>query len=349
MTYVSDHLIEAMGFHPNVESSELDATFFSLHVFEFHGINLPGDGAAKFEGEIAGVSYAAAIGVSINALSTMLASGEYVDEEAKWQSEKAARPPYLMVRFGPTSVHSAMPRHIMAQNQDLHTYDAFRPAIVEMQNLEATALPNIVTAAVVALTSPDRPHVRLRAVDRAFFGITTDGKTLHDIRLTLSASLTTSANISDGDLSTALESANSVASKTDAKVAKLFHLALGEDDPLKRFLYFFLSIEVQTHRTFKTIDHKKHIDMLSSHHNRIQITSTSFFGDAVRSWTNLKDRFIWCAHCVWTDLKQSDISEFARLKRIRDSIAHGDIAAPNTSDVTAIEKLAIRLQQQHTR
>lgn len=120
---------------------------------------------------------------------------------------------------------------------------------------------------------------------------------------------------------------------------------MAEEDALKRFLYFFLSIEVQVHRTFKTIDHRAHLDALSLLDNQIQITSTSFFGDAVKRWTNLKDRLIWCARCVWTDLTQADIIEFARLKRIRDGIAHGDIATPSIGDVTAIENFAIKLQQ----
>jgi hypothetical protein len=143
-----------------------------------------------------------------------------------------------------------------------------------------------------------------------------------------------------------LETAKELASLVDSTVANFFRLALGEEDPLKRFLYFFLSIEVQTHRTFSKIKHLEHLGNLSSPTDRIQLTSVSFFGETIRSWTNLRDRFLWCAHCVWTGLDQSDVTEFARLKRIRDGIAHGDIATPPGGSVLAVEKLAIKLQQQ---
>ena len=346
MAQVSDHVIKAMGFRTNDERVELSATFFSLCVFEFHGINLPDGAFANIEGQIAGVNYAAAIGMSVNELCIALLNDDFVDDEPTWKDEKKCSPPYLMVRFGPTSTHSATPNHLMSLNDDHHTYDTFAPAKAEIQGFEVKALPSVVTASVVALSAHDRPHIRIRNVDRAVFGIAADGKTLHDIRFSMSATLSVSSAITTDALVGSFEAAKGLASSVDSTVANFFRLALGEEDPLKRFLYFFLSIEVQTHRTFSKIKHLDHLASLRLPTDRIQLTSASFFGDSIRSWTNLKDRFIWCAHCVWIDLVQSDVTEFARLKRIRDGIAHGDITAPSGSDVLAVEKLAIRLQQQ---
>ena len=104
MAQVSDHVIKAMGFQTNDGSVELSAFFFSLHVFEFHGINLPDGGFANFEGQIAGVNYAAAIGMSVNELCTELWNDDYADDELTWQDEKKCSPPYLMVRFGLVTV-----------------------------------------------------------------------------------------------------------------------------------------------------------------------------------------------------------------------------------------------------
>lgn len=346
MAQVSDHVIKAMGFQTNDGSVELSASFFSLHVFEFHGINLPDGGFANFEGQIAGVNYAAAIGMSVNELCTELWNDDYADDEPTWQDEKKCSPPYLMVRFGPTSTYTATPSHLMMLNDDHHTYDTFALAKSELQGFEDKALPSVVTASVVALSAQDRPPVRIRNVDKAVCGVTLDGKSLHDIRFSMSATLSSSASIAIDVLVSSLKSAIAIADAVDPKVANFFRLALGEVDPLKRFLYFFLSIEVQTHRTFAKIKHQEHLANLSFPTDRIQLTSASFFGDSVRSWTNLKDRFLWCAHCAWTDIVQADVSEFVRLKRVRDGIAHGTLTIPLGNDVIAVEKLAIRLQQQ---
>jgi hypothetical protein len=343
---VSDHVIKAMGFQPNDEGIELTASFYCLHVFEFHGINQPEGGFASIDGQIADVEYAAAIGMSVNELCNALLNDDYAEDEPTWQDEKKCGPPYLMVRFGPTSTHSAIPGHLMMLNNDHHTYDTFALAKSELQVFEDKALPSVLTASVVAVSADDRPHIRIRNVDRAVCGKTPDGKTLFDIRFSMSATLSVSRAITNDMLVRSLDSAKAIAAEVDPKVAKFFRLALGEDDPLKRFLYFFLSIEVQTHRTFGKINHHEHVANLSFPTDRIQLTSASFFGDSVRSWTNLRDRFLWCAHCVWTDLTQPDVLEFARLKLIRDGIAHGDITSPSGGDVFAVERLAIRLQQQ---
>lgn len=284
--------------------------------------------------------------MSVNELCNALLSDAYADDEPTWQDEKKCRPPYLMVRLGPTSTHSATPRHLMMLNDDHHTYDTFAPAKSELQGFEDKALPSVVTASVVALSTHDRPQIRIRNVDRSVFGITEDSKTLHDIRISVSGTLSVSSAITTDELVGSLETAKGLAVSVDSTVANFFRLALGEEDSLKRFLYFFLSIEVLTHRTFSKIKHLEHLSNLSSPTDRIQLASASFFGDSIRSWTNLRDRFLWCAHCVWTELDQSDVAEFARLKRIRDGIAHGDVTTPAGGDVLAVEKLAIKLQQQ---
>lgn len=346
MVWISDHVIAAMGFQTNDDGIELSASFFCLHVFEFHGINLPDSGFASIEGQIAGVKYSAAIGMSVNELCTALLNDRYVDDEATWQDKKKCSPPYFMVRLGPTSTHSVTPRHLMSRDDELYTYDTFANAKSEINGFVNKALPSVVTAAVVALSANDRSQIRMRNVDMAVSGKTADGKTLHDVRFSVNATLSVSSGITTDELVASMEVSKGLASSVDSKVANFFSLALAELDPLKRFLYFFLSIEVQTHRTFSTINHLDHLSNLSFATDRIQLTSASFFGGTMGSWTNLRDRFLWCAHCVWTGLEQPDVTEFARLKRIRDGIAHGDITTPSEDDVFAVEKLAIKLQQQ---
>ena len=127
-------------------------------------------------------------------------------------------------------------------------------------------------------------------------------------------------------------------------MARFFHLALYDDDPLKKFLYFFLTIEIAIHVTFRKIDHASNLSALVAAPDRIAVSTQTFFVKQHKKWTNLRDRFVWCALCVWTHLGDADIEEFARLKRVRDDIAHGSIETPPYSAVTGAEKFAAKLQ-----
>jgi hypothetical protein len=46
---------------------------------------------------------------------------------------------------------------------------------------------------------------------------------------------------------------------------------------------------------------------------------------------------------VWKHLNVDDIREFQRLKKIRDDIAHGNIAEPAPGSALAAERLATKL------
>jgi hypothetical protein len=128
------------------------------------------------------------------------------------------------------------------------------------------------------------------------------------------------------------------------KVARFFQLALDEDDPLKKFLYFFLAIEIETHATFAKIDHARNLSVLIAPPNRVAVSTQDFFDRQRQRWANLGDRFMWCVLCVWTHLCDADVEEFRSLKKIRDDIAHGSIATPPHSAVAGAQKLAAMLQ-----
>jgi hypothetical protein len=128
------------------------------------------------------------------------------------------------------------------------------------------------------------------------------------------------------------------------KVSYFYHLALKEDDPLKRFLYLFLTIERQIHAAFKSTDHDVHMAGLVRVPERVQATGTSFFVIQHESWKSLQERFAWCALTVWTHLTDDDVNNFATVKRVRDQLAHGEIATPPAEAVALVERVAAKLQ-----
>jgi len=146
------------------------------------------------------------------------------------------------------------------------------------------------------------------------------------------------------DLQGLLDRAISLATRMNPKVSRFYSLGLNESDPLKRFLYLFLTIERQTHATFKAIDHGVRMAELARVPPRVNSVGTSFFEAQSEKWRSLQERFIWCALTVWTHLTDVDVENFTKVKKVRDQIAHGEIAAPPPEAVQLVERVAGKLQ-----
>lgn len=169
-----------------------------------------------------------------------------------------------------------------------------------------------------------------------------------DFRLHMSASAYVSSKFDRQRVEEKLAAGVGIASAINSKMARFLHLALEESDSLKKFIYFFLAIEIETHATFRKIDHTANVSALITVPDRMAASAQGFFEGQHQRWTNLRDRFVWCALCVWTHLRDTDVEEFKRLKEIRDDIAHGSAATPPAEAVTAIELLALRIATPQT-
>lgn len=332
-----------MGLRPLSPSRPLAAVFHSLHVYEVRGFTLEAPSLEPISGSVAGFAYTLSVGSSVNAICLRIVQDDYANSEEEWQKERKCTPPYLVVHLGPTTKHESIVSHAKEEGRTITTYNSFPAARAELKVLEDKVLPPLLSALACSFSTND-PAVRFLPIDRAAFGITPDGHTVHDFRLQASASMYESSKLEATQIEGRLASGVNIASAMNPKVARFFQLALDEDDPLKKFLYFFLAIEIETHATFKKIDHATNFSVLITAPNRVAVSTQDFFDGQRQRWTNLRDRFVWCVLCVWTHLCDADVEEFRRLKSIRDDIAHGSIATPPHSAVAGAEKLAAKLQ-----
>jgi hypothetical protein len=224
-----------------------------------------------------------------------------------------------------------------------YTRTGFPQARAQLHAWGQEVLPSLL-AGLASSFSLQEPPVKFVPTDRAVYGITNEGRTVLDTRVTVSASAYVSTRVSAEQAADRLAFAMDIASGMKQKVARFFHLALHEDDPLKRFLYFFLAIEIETHATFSMIDHASQLSSLVLPPEHAAATTKAFLDGQRQKWTNLQDRFVWCLICAWPHLSDSDAEEFKRLKTIRDAIAHGSLATPPADAVRTVEKLAAKLQ-----
>lgn len=340
---LSNYALEQMGFRRANPDDVPTAEFHSLHIFEAMGLILEKDALIEAQGVISGVSYHVALGTSVNAVARRLISDDLTDDEEQWLIAHKCTPPFLMLHVGPTARHTMTGVYVKLEEGRVTTYDGFLPARAEVKKLEAGILPNVLSALTCEF-SRFHSSVKFKRVTRDVFGITPEGKTLHDFGIEFRGVGTTARTISATDATQYLARTTTLAASMSPKISGFFQLALEEDDPLKRFLYFFLTVERQTHATFASVDHRGHLTSLTNGPARVRTSMADFLVAQSERWKALQERFIWCALSVWTQLTDADVDSFKKIKRVRDQLAHGEIATPPEDSVLAVEQLAKKLQ-----
>lgn len=320
--------MEAMGFREVVAQGAIVASFMSVTVYEARGITLPEGFAEALKARVAGSDYRIAIAHSVNAGCQVLTGDDFDESEPEWRKRVKSNGPFALIAVGPTDfVECSAGRLMRHEDGSITTYDSFPHLRDALRALEERVIPPVLAATTCALNEPDR-YVALRKLERASSARCSDGTPLHDIRIDVKAEAYVSRSLDDITLSNRLSDVVKRAPKLNQRAARFFTLGVGEDDQLKRFLYFFLALEVETHAVFGRIDHQAQTTQLLSGTASPAATTLSLVGSQVAALTNLFDRFVWCAACTWTDLTEADIALFKELKTARDAIAHGRASEP---------------------
>jgi hypothetical protein len=308
-----------MGFRRRREDEHLSASFFSVSAFEVQGISNSLGLLLDASGVIDGVNYKLAISDSLNTAARKVASDSFADDEQAWVHEHTCSPPYLLIYVGPTAAHSMSGEFLKEGALAVETYEAFVSARRELRDMEGKVMPPLLAA--LSCTFGTLQHVvRLRELEHDVVGRTPEGMMVCDFGVELRGELRVSQSVPLPDLQGLLDRAISLATRMSPEVSRFYSLALNESDPLKRFLYLFLTIERQTHATFKTIDHGLRMTELTQVPQRVNSVGTSFFEAQSEKWKSLQERFIWCALTVWTHLTDIDVESFTKVKKVRDQL-----------------------------
>lgn len=335
--------MEAMGFREVVSQGAIVASFMSVTVFEARGITLPDGFAQALKAQVAGADYRIALGQSVNAGCRVLTGDDFVDSETEWRKRVNTNGPFLLVAVGPTAfVECSDGRLMRHEDGSITTYDSFPHMRDALRKLEDRVLPPVLAAATCALCDSDH-YVTLRRLERAASARCSDGTPLHDIRIDVKAEGFVSRSFDETGLNSRLSDVAKKAPSLNQRASRFFALGLGEKDQLKRFLYFFLSLEVETYAVFGRIDHHAQTAQLLAAGTSPATPTLNLVGSQVAALTNLFDRFVWCAACSWTGLTDTDISLFKALKNARDAIAHGRASEPPSGYALSAELLARKI------
>lgn len=329
-----------MGFREVVAQGAITASFMSVTVYEVRGITLPEGFAHAVEARVAGADYRIAIAQSLNDGCKNLTGDDFDESEPEWRKRVKSDGPFFLVAVGPTDfIECSAGRLMRHEDGSVATYDCFPHVRTALRAIEDRVIPPALAAATCALNEPDR-YVALRKLDRASSARCLDGTSLHDIRFDVKAEVYVPRLLDAVTLLNKLSDVIKRAPKLNQRAARFFALGLAEDDQLKRFLYFFLALEVETHAVFGRIDHGLQTARLLSSTASPSPTTLNLVCVQVAALTNLFDRFAWCSACTWTDLTETEIALFKELKSARDAIAHGRVSEPPAGFALAAESLA---------
>jgi hypothetical protein len=339
---LSTYALEAMGFKDLVASGGLSARFISVTVYEARGITLPDGFAEVRQARVAGADYQLCLSNSVNSGCQRLIGDDFTESEPEWLQEVKSKGPFVLVGVGPTEfVECEAGRMMRMPEGSITTYNSFSSVREMLKSVEDRVLPSVISALTIALNGPDQ-YVALRKLDRASAGRTPEGTLVHDIRLDVHAEMTVSRALGEQQAIEILAATVERAPTLHQRAAKYFSLGTAEIDQLKKFLYFFLSLEVETHSVFGRIDHAAALrrQLLGDGTTSQHPSTFALMTRDISKWNNLFDRFVWCATCAWPSLVDDDITLFKALKKARDDIAHGQASEPPTGFAHQAELLA---------
>ena len=332
-----------MGFREVIAQGAVVASFMSVTVYEARGIVVPDGFSHAVQARVAGSDYRIAIAQSVDAGCLALIGDNFVESEAEWRNRVKSNGPFVLIAVGPTDFVECIAGRLMrCEDGSITTYDSFPHVREALCALEQRVIPPALVAMTCALSEPDC-YVAFRKLERASPGRCPDGSQVHDIRIDVKAEAYVSRPLDGTVLAGKLFDAITKAPKLNQRAARFFALGVSEDDQLKKFLYFFLALEVETHAVFGRIDHQSQTARLLTGSFPPSATTLSLLGSQVAALGNLFDRFDWCAACTWTDLAETDIALFKELKSARDAIAHGKASEPPTGFARSAEVLARKI------
>lgn len=145
------------------------------------------------------------------------------------------------------------------------------------------------------------------------------------------------------ELQNRLDAASSFADSISSRSAYLLSLGITERDTVKRFLFFFLSIESEINRIFKCIPSSAFAEAFRS---PLDAPTSELVCKIVtgRNNNDLLVKFLWCMQTVLPQLCFDGLLVFKDIKKIRDDIAHGLFQKlPDQDDAAKAYRLAANI------
>ncbi|MEX0792857.1 MAG: hypothetical protein WD045_06945 [Pirellulaceae bacterium] len=341
--YLSEDAIEEMGFRKYPESDELKIRFGIIKIYSLQGLVFEKDIDVKQTKIVPFDANAKlVISQSVNNGCKLLLDDEFIDDEAKFVSDKKTSPPFLLIFFREGQTRTLKGGYRQSKDGQIYTYNAFSDTTSEIRNWLNEVEPRIVSSLAVKFGTAAQ-RVDIVPVDQSVFGQTQENTTVINVTFSGHAvGYVTSARTVE-HLNSTLDSAVRLFGDLDKNSIHHFYLAINEKDRLKGFLGFFFFIERLVNRTFKKIDHNERVEHFFNLQGRMGDASSEIVSTTFSGLRSLSQRFHWCVITVWGHLNDQDIKAFSELKKIRDRLAHGEHVNESDLPLEKARSLAVKL------
>lgn len=337
---LSSSQFEELGYSLLDSSVDISGAFYSVHLYSIRGLIAP-DKAIVASNRIhgnSGVTFG--IGKQCNELSNLITGLDLVEDEDQWKAGNRNRPPFLLLQIGPSKCHRARCGYYKkVDGQIIYERKMFEHAHREVESEAEKLTPKVLGTIGYCISSTQELY--LDHLKTVCFGRTESEEVL--VRLPQFDFLIESVmGMKNEDLQKALDTAASLANSVCSQSAYLFSLGIEEIDVVKRFLFFFLTIESEISREFKSLSSSAFADVFSS---PLEPPAAVLVRDVVTKRQNdLLIKFLWCMKTVFPQLTFDDLDTFIALKKIRDGIAHGSFQRlPGQDEAAKAYRLAARI------
>lgn len=341
--FISPHAIEAMGYRKFPEGDILNINFGIIKVYSIRGVAFNKDTIERVTEVISLFDRCSVlISESVNEGCLNLTGNTFFDDEAKWQKDKKTSPPYLLIYFKESVLRQLNGGYRQEKDECIFTYDAFPEGKKEIIEWEEERLPGIITSLTVNLSTLDR-QVKLVPLESSVFGVTQNGVTVFDLKMTVSGSGYASSPRNTNDFNDQLNSSKGLLPILTRDVCRNFYFALNESDRMKQFLGYFQFIERFTHSTFKNLEFEKDAKGIFELPARLDVQGYKFFEQVFTDAKTISQRFHWCVILEWQNLVDDDIKCFLEIKKIRDRLSHGEHVEESDLPLEKVKTLSLKI------
>ncbi|WP_280564724.1 hypothetical protein [Chromohalobacter sp. 48-RD10] len=339
---LTEYALRSMGFQEIEPDSPLTAHFHHVSVATLVGVTIDHNSIVRRTvTEDFGLPVTVLLGNGLNEMCRFELDDDFVKNEEDWCNKHSVRAPFVMVIVGPTAKHtSTQGKWKQGEEAELVTYETFHAAKSTLRDVTERAAPRIYSSVTVEFSNLGHP-VKVNPVTETIAGKLDDGRTVHDLRIEMSGALTVSKSIETSEVEQLLTNSIDRLRDLDPRATGFLHSAEIETDSVRRFLSYFISVEIATHRAFKSTGASSTAILCRDIPPKVSSEGGALLERKYAEFRSLVERFTWCSIVSWSSITDSEISELRRLKKIRDDIAHGNNSDVALSDVEAARLLSL--------
>jgi hypothetical protein len=315
--------MEAMGFRKHEPNFEFQCKAYWLKIYSIEGLEFLDKEDIYSDQVNENLSFS--IGHDAKSTVLQLLKGDNVKNIEQIIEEKCKTGPYLATLASNNKEYNLKCKWLGFVEEDHYiVYYSLEEARIDLvECMAAYEIPFIAMAS--SIVSHRNQGTRLSRLASFIYGLTPDNKCVDDIRSNMSATIIAGNASSAKQCHERIMKGVRLSMPISKRVSKLYYLAMGEDDPVKKFIFSWTSLEVLINSTFDTIKSSTIIFPDLGEDSPFRESVNNLFRDKNRGRivTSIAQKYLFLSCFFWKQLNVDDYDLFSQCKKVRDKFNHG--------------------------